>query len=57
MTANENNRRYLAEAWIDEDKDEEFKKSFLENLLNQLEHHKADGSGFDADMLDGKHYC
>lgn len=57
MTANENNRRYLAEAWIDEDTDEEFKKSFLENLLNQLEHHKADGSGFDADMLDGKHYC
>ena len=57
MTANENNRRYLAEAWIDEDKDEEFKKSFLENLLNQIEHHKADGSGFDADMLDGKHYC
>lgn len=57
MTANENNRRYLAEAWIDEDKDEEFKKSFLENLLNQLEHHKSDGSGFDADMLDGKHYC
>lgn len=57
MTANENNRRYLAEAWIDEEKDEEFKKSFLENLLNQLEHHKEDGSGFDADMLDGKHYC
>ena len=57
MTANENNRRYLAEAWIDEDKDEEFKKSFLENLLNQLEHHKSDRSGFDADMLDGKHYC
>lgn len=57
MTANENNRRYLAEAWINEEKDEEFKKSFLENLLNQLEHHKEDGSGFDADMLDGKHYC
>ena len=57
MTANENNRRYLAEAWIDEDKDEEFKKSFLENLLNQLEHHKTDRTGFDADMLDGKHYC
>lgn len=57
MTANENNRRYLAEAWIDEDKDEEFKKSFLENLLNQLEHHKTDRSGFDADMVDGKHYC
>ena len=57
MTANENNRRYLAEAWINEEKDEEFKKSFLENLLNQLEHHKKDRSGFDADMLDGKHYC
>ena len=58
MTA-ENNRKYIAEAWIDNGKEEDFKTSFLENLLDQLQHHKniGDGEGFDADMVDGKHYC
>ena len=58
MTA-ENNRKYIAEAWIDNGKEEDFKTSFLESLLDQLQHHKNDdeGEGFDADMVDGKHYC
>ena len=56
MTANENNEKYIAEAWIDDGKEEEFKASFLQNLLQQKEGHKADGSGLNADKLDGKHY-
>ena len=56
MTANENNEKYIAEAWIDDGKEEEFKASFLQNLLQQKEGHKADGSGLNADKLDGMHY-
>lgn len=49
----ENNRKYIAEAWIDNGEDEEFKTSFLESLLSQIQGHEK---GFDADTVDGKHY-
>lgn len=49
----ENNRKYLAETWIDNREDEEFKKSFLKGLIEEWQ---GDGKGFDADKLDGKHY-
>ena len=55
MTANENNRKYIAEAWIENGEDEAFKKSFLEHLLKQYQVHTEDGSGFCADMVDGLH--
>ena len=54
MTA-ENNRKYIAEAWIENGKEEEFKKSFLNALIEQWQGHRDDGSGFNADKLDGKH--
>lgn len=65
MAANENNEKYMAEAWIDDGKEEDFKKSFLQNLLCQWQGHKTDddeedsnecGKGFNADKVDGKHY-
>lgn len=49
----EDNRRYIAEAWISNGKEEEFKKSFLQALVEQWQHH---GNGFCADKLDGYHY-
>lgn len=55
MTA-ENNRKYIAEAWIENGKEEEFKKSFLNALIEQWQGHRDDGSGLDADKLDGHHY-
>lgn len=48
----ENNRRYTAESWIDNEREEEFKTSYLNALFEQKEGH---GNGFDADMLDGYH--
>lgn len=56
MAVNENNEKYIAEAWIDDGKDEDFKKSFLQNLLQQMQGHKDDSSGLNADLLDGYHY-
>ena len=55
----EENTKYIAEAWIDDGKEEDFKKSFLQNFIDQLQHHKVDGEGvgFDADTVDGMHYC
>lgn len=55
----EENTKYIAEAWIDNEQEEAFKKSFLQNLIDQLQHHKTDGenAGFDADTVDGMHYC
>lgn len=50
----ENNDKYIAKSWIDDGTEEGFKKSFLESLLNQWQ---GEGNGFDADKLDGKHYC
>lgn len=50
----ENNEKYIAKSWIDDGVEEGFKKSFLESLLNQWQ---GEGNGFDADKLDGKHYC
>lgn len=50
----ENNDKYIAKSWIDNGEEEGFKKSFLESLLNQWQ---GEGNGFDADTLDGKHYC
>ena len=48
----ENNTKYIAEAWINNGEDEEFKKSFLKSLIWQLQGHT---NGFDADTVDGKH--
>lgn len=48
----ENNRKYIAEAWIENGEDEEFKKSFLKSLLKQQQGHTR---GFDADTVDGMH--
>lgn len=56
MAANENNEKYIAKAWINDGKDEEFKTSFLQSLLQQLQGHKDDSTGLNADRLDGKHY-
>ena len=55
----EENTKYIAEAWIEDGKEEDFKKSFLQNFIDQLQHHKIDGegAGFDADTVDGMHYC
>lgn len=50
----ENNEKYIARSWIDDGTQEGFKKSFLESLLNQWQ---GEGNGFNADKLDGKHYC
>lgn len=50
----ENNDKYIAKSWIDDGAEEGFKKSFLESLLNQWQ---GEGNGFNADKLDGKHYC
>lgn len=47
------NKKYIAEAWIDNGKDEEFKKSYLKALIEEYQGH---GNGFDADMVDGMHY-
>lgn len=52
MTA-ENNRKYIAEAWVDSKKEQEFIKSYLQNLLEQWEGH---GNGFDADTVDEMHW-
>ena len=49
----EDNRRYVAEAWISNQKEEDFKKSFLKSIIEQWQHH---GNGFCADKLDGYHY-
>lgn len=49
----QNNRKYLAEIWIENEKNEEFKKTFLESLIKQWMGH---GRGFDADMVDGMHW-
>lgn len=54
MTA-ENNRKYIAEAWIENGKEEDFKKSFLNALIEQWQGHRDDDSGLNADRLDGKH--
>lgn len=48
----ENNWKYIAEAWIDNKEEEEFKKSFLNALIDQIQGH---GKGFDADTVDGMH--
>lgn len=48
----ENNRKYIAEAWIENGEDEEFKKSFLKALIDQWQGHLK---GFDADTVDGLH--
>lgn len=48
-----NNEKYITEAWIENGKEEEFKKAFLEALMAEWQ---GEGNGFDADMLDGKHY-
>lgn len=48
----ENNNKYIAEAWIDNNEDEEFKKSFLKSLVEQWQGHD---NGFDADTVDGLH--
>lgn len=56
MAADENNEQYMAEAWISNEKEEEYKASYLYNLLNQLQGHKDDSSGLNADKLDGYHY-
>lgn len=55
----EENTKYIAEAWIEDEKEEDFKKSFLQSFVDQLQHHKVDGegAGFDADTVDGMHYC
>ena len=55
----EENTKYIAEAWIEDGKEEDFKKSFLQSFVDQLQHHKVDGegAGFDADTVDGMHYC
>lgn len=50
----ENNDKYIAKTWIDDGTQEEFKKSFLESLMNQMQ---GEGNGFNADKIDGKHYC
>ena len=52
MTA-ENNRKYIAEAWVDSEKEQEFIKSYLQSLLEQWEGH---GNGFDADTVDEMHW-
>lgn len=52
MTA-ENNRKYIAEAWIEEDID--FKKSFLKSLLEEVQGHSDTDPKFNADMVDGWH--
>ena len=49
----ENNWKYIAEAWIDNKEEEEFKKSFLNALIEQIQGHEK---GFDADTVDGKHW-
>ena len=54
MTA-ENNRKYIAEAWIENGKEEDFKKSFLNALIEQWQGHRDDSSGLNADRLDGQH--
>ena len=51
MTA-ENNRKYIAEAWIGNKEEEEFKKSYLNSLIRQWQGHL---NGFDADTVDGFH--
>lgn len=48
----ENNRKYIPEAWIDGSEDEEFVKSFLKSLVDQIQ---GEGHGFDADTVDGWH--
>lgn len=53
MTDYENNYKYIAEAWINNGEEEDFKASFLTSLLLQWQGH---GHGFNADMLDGHHY-
>lgn len=52
----ENNNKYIGEAWIENEEEEEFKKSFLKGLLEQWQGHTDDNSGFNADRLDGYHY-
>lgn len=49
----ENNRKYIAEAWVDNEKEQEFIKSYLQSLLEQWEGH---GNGFDADTVDEMHW-
>lgn len=49
----EQNKRYIAESWLSNEREEEFKKSFMKALLEQWQHH---GNGFDADMVDGYHF-
>ena len=49
----ENNEKYIAELWIEDGEDEEYKKSFLKSLVEQWQGHEH---GFDSDTLDGHHY-
>lgn len=56
MTMGTNNEKYITEAWIENRAEEEFKKDFLTNLLQEMGGHTEDGSGINADMVDGHHY-
>lgn len=49
----ENNTRYIAEAWFNNEEEIEFKKSFMVSLLNE---YQGENNGFDADTVDGKHW-
>lgn len=51
-----NNEKYIAEIWLENGEEEDFKKSFLESLMLQWQGHRDDSSGFNADMVDRKHY-
>lgn len=48
----ENNTKYIAEAWVDNEKEREFIKSFLNSLIKEWQGHE---NGFDADTVDGLH--
>lgn len=48
----ENNNKYIAEAWINNNEDDEFKTSYLMSLIEQIQGHE---NGFDADTVDGLH--
>lgn len=54
--AQNNNTKYIAELWIENEKEEEFKRHYLKSLLEQWQHHTEDNTGFDADMVDGMHW-
>lgn len=48
-----NNEKYITEAWIENGKEEAFKKAYLAQLLDE---HEGHGNGFDADTVDKMHY-